>query len=102
MMSILLNIYVISYVIAFFCYTSMELGFLDWIMNKIFGELDDDGFDEFTNDIGEQYGIEIEDDIDGEYINFLMAITILLCPPFFIAIFVDFVYRYIKFRKNNQ
>jgi hypothetical protein len=80
----------------------MKLGILDWLMNKIFGELDDDGFDEFANDIGEQYGIEIEDSIDEERTNFLMAITILLCPPFFIAIFIDYVYRYIKFRKNNQ
>jgi hypothetical protein len=81
---------------------SLELGILDWLMNKIFGELDDDGFDEFANDIGEQYGIEIEDSIDEERTNFLMAITILLCPPYSIAIFIDYVYRYIKFRKNNQ
>jgi hypothetical protein len=78
----------------------MELGILDWLMNKIFGELDDDGFDDFANDIGEQYGIEIEDSIDEERTNFLMAITILLCPPYFIAIFIDYVYRYIKFRKK--
>jgi hypothetical protein len=69
-------------------------------MNKIFGELDDDGFDDFTNDIGEQYGIEIEDNIDEDYTNFLMVLTILLCPPFFIAIFIDYVYRFIKFRKK--
>ena len=101
-MSVLLNIYVISFVIAFFCYTSIEFGILDWLMNKIFGELDDEGFDEFANVTAEQYGIEIEDDIDEEKTNYLMALTILLCPPFFIAIFIDYVYRFIKFRKNNS
>lgn len=99
-MSVLLNIYIISFIIAVFCYTSMELGILDWLMNKIFGELDDDEFDDFTNDIGEQYGIEIEDNIDEDYTNFLMVLTILLCPPYFIAIFIDYVYRFIKFRKK--
>ena len=100
MMSILLNIYYISFVIAIVCFISMELGFLDWLMNKIFGELDDDGFDEFVDDISEQYGIEIEDSIDEDYTNFLMVLTILLCPPFFIAIFIDYVYRFVKFRKK--
>jgi hypothetical protein len=78
---------------------SLELGILDWLMNKIFGELDDDRFDEFANATAEQYGIEF-DNIDEDYTNFLMAITILLCPPFFIAIFIDYVYRFIKFRKK--
>lgn len=100
MMSVLLNIYIISFVVAVFCFMSLQLGILDWIMNRIFGELDDDGFDDFTNDIGEQYGIEIEYNIDEDYTNFLMVLTIILCPPFFIAIFIDYVYRFIKFRKK--
>ena len=78
----------------------MELGILDWFMNKIFGELDDDGFDELADDISEQYSIEIEDSIDEDCTNFLMVLTILLCPPYFIAIFIDYVYRFIKFRKK--
>jgi hypothetical protein len=98
-MSVLLNIYIISFVVAVFCFMSLELGILDWIMNRIFGELDDDWFDEFANATAEQYGIEF-DNIDEDYTNFLMVLTILLCPPFFIAIFIDYVYRFIKFRKK--
>lgn len=81
----------------------MELGILDWLMNKIFGELDDDRFDELVNDISEQYRVDLDefDNIDADYINFLMLLTILLCPPLFIAIFIDYVYRFIKFRKNK-
>lgn len=102
MMSVLLNIYIISFIIAVFCYTLMELGCLDWLMNKIFGELDDDGFDEFVNDIKKQYGSIEFDEFDNieDYTKFLMVLTILLCPPYFIAIFIDYVYRFIKFRKK--
>ena len=102
MMSVLLNIYIISFIIAVFCYTLMELGILDWLMNKIFGELDDEGFDEFANVTAEQYGIEFEEfeNIDEDYTNFLMLLSIIVCPPFFIAIFIDYVYRFIKFRKK--
>lgn len=102
MMSVLLNIYNISFVVAVFCYTLMKLGILDWLMNKIFGELDDEGFDELSKNISEQYGIEFEDfnNINEDYIDFLMLLSIIFCPPFFIAIFIDYVYRVIKFRKS--
>lgn len=103
MMSVLLNIYIISFDIAVICYTLTRIGFIDWIMNKIFGELDDDGFDELVNDISEQFGVDFDeflDNIDADYTDFLMLLSIIVCPPFFIAFFIDYIYRIIKFRKK--
>lgn len=79
----------------------METSIMEKILKFLFGELDENACDEFHDSLKEKYPHCCEEEYD-ESMDTIMTLSVILFPPFYICVFVMFIWLYIKFGKREQ
>lgn len=105
MMQILLNIYIISFIISGILYLFLEYGIFKFIIDLIFGgKLTEEQEIKLKEKLQNETDLNIDDyinNLDDNYIDQSQILLMVICPPFYIATVIMCIYDLIKFRQQK-